>query len=95
MAGPRFDWDEDNINHIVNGHEVEPEEAEQALADMHRVPGDAYRGTYGEKRQAVIGRTIEDRILFVVYTVRRGRIRVVTARDADPGERRRYQCRSR
>ncbi len=45
----------------------------------------------GERRWAVIGAAADGRVLFVVYTWRHGRIRVVTARDADLAQRRRYR----
>jgi uncharacterized DUF497 family protein len=40
---------------------------------------------------AVIGATETRRILFMVFTRRGGKIRLKTARDAEPSERRRYR----
>jgi len=88
-----FEWDGDNIGHI-GGHGVSIEEAEQALLDEGRVPSPAYQ-TSGERRSAVLGSTEEGRLLFVVYTFRRGLIRVVTARDATANEGRSYRRRRR
>ena len=45
----------------------------------------------GEARGAVIGATDAGRILFVVFTRRRSTVRVITARDATPAEKRRYR----
>ena len=45
----------------------------------------------GEARRAVIGATDAGRILFVVFTRRRSTVRVITARDATPAEKRRYR----
>jgi len=84
-----FDWDDANISHIED-HDVEPEEAEEALTDPRRIPGTSYN-VPGERRRAVIGATVSGRVLFVVYTRRRDRIRVITARDADRHERRAYR----
>jgi uncharacterized DUF497 family protein len=48
-----------------------------------------------ERRWALLGATEEGRRLYVVYTRRRGRIRVVSARDATPREKRRYRKRGK
>lgn len=86
-----FDWDNGNIDHI-GAHGVSVEEAEQAMLDQGRIPSPAYQ-TSGERRSAVLGSTEEGRLLFVVYTFRRGLIGVVTARDATASERQTYRRR--
>jgi len=43
-----------------------------------------------EERYSVIG-MVEGRLLFVAYTMRGEKIRIITARKAEPYERRRYQ----
>jgi len=47
------------------------------------------RFDYGEERSNVIG-MVEDRLLVVTYTLRSGRIHIISARRAEPLERRRY-----
>ncbi len=84
-----FDWDEHNIEHIAR-HAVETWEAEEALLDPRRIRTGAYNTPF-EKRYAVVGATEGGRIVFVAYTQRRDRIRVVTARDADTIEKRKYR----
>lgn len=86
-----FDWDDENIAHIAQ-HGVQPWEAEEALLDPGRTRTPAYR-VGRETRRAALGATDVGRILFVVYTRRRGRVRVVTARDAGDREKRRYRRR--
>ena len=88
-----FAWDEHNSDHVRrNG--IEPEDVEDAVLDPGRLGAPAYdRGI--EKRWALLGTTESGRVLFVVYTARRGRIRVVTARDATRSERRRYRMRGK
>lgn len=85
-----FEWDDDNIDKIVARHDVEPWEVEDALSDPSRIGGSAYN-VGGERRWALLGMTETGRILFVVFTRRRGRVRVVTARDAEGPEKRRYR----
>lgn len=75
-----FEWDDDNVEHLAR-HAVAPEGAEEAVSDPDRTPAVAYR-VPGERRRAIIGVTQNGRSLYVVYTVRRRVVRVVSARDA-------------
>lgn len=84
-----FDWDDANIGHVAR-HGVEPWEAEEALLDTGRVGIDAYN-VRGERRWALLGSTEGGRVLFVVFTRRTEKIRVVTAREAEDKEKRRYK----
>jgi len=86
-----FDWDDANVEHIRR-HRVEPGEAEEALLDPRRMAAPAYRWA-GESRRAHLGATRRGRVLMVVITRRDTAVRVVTARDASPRERRRYHGR--
>ena len=76
---PRFDWDEANIGHIAR-HGVTPEEVEQAYANDPVTLEVANRR--GEESVLAAGRTDAGRPLQFVYTLRRTRIRVVTAHTA-------------
>lgn len=84
-----FVWDEHNRQH-VEGHGVDPAEAEDALRDPRVLAVEAYNHN-GERRWAALGETENDRLLFVVFTRRRDSIRVITARTPEPGETRRYR----
>jgi len=80
-----FEWDDGNIPHIAR-HEFTPDEVEEVFAGDHKV-----RRT-GQKRYIALGETLDHRLAFVVF--RRspgGRIRVITARDMDDGERRLFR----
>jgi len=76
-----FDWDEGNAGKIWLRHRVSAAECEQtffnrplvvALDDLH---------SQDEVRYAALGRTDAHRLLFVVYTLRGERLRIVSARD--------------
>ena len=72
-----FDWDEVNIQHIAR-HEVKPGELEQLFAND---PIDIdFEVVDGEDRWTSIGHTNALRFLLVVWTMRRGAIRIITAR---------------
>jgi uncharacterized DUF497 family protein len=71
-----FDWDVANVRHIGR-HGITPREAEEAiLIEPLETEVQAHRT---EERVLCFGRTSSGRLLTVLYTERRGRIRVVTA----------------
>lgn len=88
-----FDWDDSNIEHVAR-HGVNPDEAEQALADPQRVRTDAYT-MLTERRVAFLGRTTTGRLLYVVVTRRGSMWRVATARDATERETKQYRRKQR
>lgn len=88
-----FEWDEHNEEHALD-HGVEPDEASEALLDPLRIGAPAYSAG-DEQRWAALGATEDGRVLFVVFTRRKDRVRVVTARDATSREKRRYRKRGK
>ncbi len=86
----RFQWwvgPEDNIAHIAR-HGLVPAQVEEAVRDPYRLalPG---RQVRGEERGVVLG-AAGPLVLFVVYTIRAGACRVVTAVRARPRHVREY-----
>jgi uncharacterized DUF497 family protein len=82
-----FDWDDANLGHIAR-HGVTRAEAEELFA-FPLLWMDAHTEDE-ELRLVEIGRTAAGRILKVVTTDRRGKIRVVTAFAPSPKETRDY-----
>jgi len=80
-GGARFDWDDANTGHMAR-HSVTPQEVEQAFANNPLVVL-AVKKRSGEERVLCAGLTDAGRALQLVYTVRRGRIRVITAHTAN------------
>ena len=73
----KFDWDEANTVHIAR-HNVTPQEVEQAFANNPLVVlATQKRG--GEERVLCAGLTDAGRPLQFVYTIRREKVRVITA----------------
>ena len=73
-----FEWDAANRKHIAR-HGVTPEEAEEAVL-IEPLEADVQQHE-SEERVLCFGRTKSGRLLTVLYSERRGRIRVVTAYD--------------
>jgi len=72
----QFEWDDDNVEHIAR-HGITPEEAEQVVRGNPLLVEAQYRS--GEQRTLCAGSTAGGKRVAVVYTMRGGRIRVVTA----------------
>lgn len=79
MDGANFDWDDANISHIAR-HDVTPEETEEVLLGSPLDVG--FDIENGEERWSYVGETNEGRILRVLLTLQKERIRVITAFDS-------------
>ena len=86
-----FEWDEGNVKKNWESHRVTPQEAEQVFFNRPLIVADDAKHSEAERRYYVLGQTDEDRALFVVFTVREERIRVISARDMSRRERKVYQ----
>ena len=86
-----FEWDSGNVTHLWERHKVRPFEAEEMMRDTDAILQPDVLHSHQEKRFAVIGKTRKHRILFLVFTVRTGRIRVLHARGAKRGEVKLYE----
>ena len=85
-----FDWDEANLAKNWEKHRVTPWECEQAFFNVPLVVADDLVHSTVEPRYYVLGQTDAERRLFIVFTIRKRRIRVISARDMSPKERRAY-----
>ncbi len=85
-----FDWDQGNINKNRDKHRVHHLECEEILFNEPIVTKVEKRGVSQEERVSALGATNGGRFLFVVFTIRTGRIRVVSARDMNKRERKIY-----
>jgi uncharacterized DUF497 family protein len=86
-----FDWDEGNAEKNWVRHRVSQAECEQVFFNRPLVAGEDLLHADNESRFYALGQTDGGRRLFLVYTLRRESIRVISARDMTPKERRRYE----
>jgi len=90
LDGQAFVWDSDKAASNVASHGVRFEQAREAFLDPLARYEDA--SPEEEARQACIGLTTDYRLLYVVHVIREGDIlRLISARLAEPAERRRYE----
>lgn len=94
MRDEHFEWDDDKAAQNWGDHAVTFEMARDAFKDAFAIEWiDAAQDT-SEERYGMIG-MVENRLLFVAYTMRGKRIRIISARKAEPYERRRYHDENR
>ena len=86
-----FQWDEHNAQRIWLKHSVTPAECEQVFFNRPLLTAPDIKHSGVEHRYYSLGSTDEGRLLFVVFTVRENRIRVISARDMNRKERTEYE----
>lgn len=86
-----FEWDHGNSGKNHQKHGVTDEEGEEVFFDPGKrlVRDTLHSGT--EARYLLIGQTKVGRLLFVVFTLRQHKVRVVSARDLNKRERFLYE----
>ncbi|MBI3419568.1 MAG: BrnT family toxin [Proteobacteria bacterium] len=84
-----FDWDEGNSQKSTGKHGVSQAEAEQAFMNEPLLLLEDVRHSGQELRFHALGRTDEERLLHITFTLRSGGtlIRVISARDMNRKER--------
>jgi uncharacterized DUF497 family protein len=85
-----FEWDEGNVVKVWQRHRVSPAECEQVFFNRPLVAAPDEKHSQQELRFYALGQSDGGRQLFVVFTVRKASIRVISARNMSRRERRRY-----
>jgi uncharacterized protein len=83
------EWDSAKAASNFAKHGVRFRYAARVFLDPRRLEVVDDRRDYGEERRVTLG-VIEDRVYAVVFTTRDGRIRLISARKANPREQARY-----
>ena len=85
-----FDWDDGNAQKSWARHGVTQAEAEEVFFNRPVLMADDERHSGTERRFALLGQTNAERLLSVVFTLRRDRVRVISARPMSRKERAQY-----
>ena len=88
IVSKAFEWDKGNIHKNWVKHNVTPFECEQGFFNRPIVISEDVEHSNIENRFYALGLTDTGRMLFVVFTIRRNNIRVISARDMNKKERR-------
>ncbi len=87
-----FMWDTGNKDKNWLKHQVSNTEAEECFFDKNkRLVNDIFHSTDEEKRFILFGKTRQERLLFIVFTLRQDKIRIISARDVNQKERPIYE----
>jgi len=86
-----FEWDKGNIDKSYQKHGITPTQPEEVFLDENlRVIKDI-KHSQKETRFIALGRDFEKKFLFVVFTFRGDKIRIISARPMNKKERRKYE----
>ena len=86
-----FDWDENNREKNWENHGVLASECEEVFFNLPLLLQSDPSHSQKEPRYYVLGHTIADRRLFIAFTARQNKIRVISARDMSRKERSIYE----
>ncbi len=80
-----FEWDEGNIGKPTK-HNVEHRETEEAFFNKDKAIYNDVFHSQEEERYILLGRTKSKRLLYIVFTYRKTKLRVISARDINKKE---------
>ena len=86
-----FEWDEDKALLNFHKHSIKFEEAMASFEDEKSVTLDDLKHSTEEKRYFLIRVCRDKKLLAVVHTIRKDRIRIISARIANRKERKIYE----
>jgi len=84
-----FDWDEAKRQANLEKHGIDFAEAEMIFAQPMIIKPDKRRD-YQEERWAALGR-LKDLVVYLAYTLRGGKVRLISLRQANRKERKIYE----
>lgn len=86
-----FEWDKGNKDKNWILHRVTREECEEIFYDPGKKILQEGIHVGEEERHLIVGKTKKERLLFVVFTERGNKLRVISARDLNKKERHLYE----
>ncbi len=89
MSEDDFEWDEAKARLNLRNHGLSFEVAREAFDDFYAYEWADEREDYGEERFNITG-MVQGRLITVTFTIRETKLRLISARKAEPRERRRY-----
>ena len=86
-----FEWDSGNKEKSLTKHEVSNEECEETFFDYDKEIQKDFLHSVDEERHVLIGQTKQKRLLYIIFTIRKDKIRIISARDTNKKERKLYE----
>lgn len=91
LQGIEFEWDDQKAQQNIEKHGIAFEKAAEVFFDPFYQFGDATPAGAHDQRDFILGYSVAERLLLVVYTERRQRTRIISARRATRSERKLYE----
>lgn len=85
-----FEWDRGNVDKNLRKHGIENREAEEVFLNEPLIFEDKEHSTI-EKRYQCLGVTDRNKRLFVSFTIRKGKVRIISVRKMDKKELNKYE----
>ena len=86
-----FDWDKGNLYKNSGKHGVINKECEEVFKNIPLfLNHDTEHSSIKEQRYQALGKSNTERYLFISFTIRKNRIRIISARDMSKNERKKY-----
>lgn len=86
-----FEWNKGNIDKNWKKHGVANKEAEEVFFDEHSFTSKDINRSMLESRYQILGRSKSERHLAIIFTYRKGKIRIISARPMNRKERTEYE----
>lgn len=90
----QFIWDKGNIDKNLTKHGITNTECEEVFFDDKKVIFKDVLHSGKELRFIILGKTKFGRLLFIVFTLRKNKIRIISARDINKKEIKLYEKRT-
>lgn len=92
LPGPvSFVWDKGNIDKNLKKHGVTNKEAEEVFENKPLFISEDIKHSKIEKRYKALGVTDNNKLLFLSFTVRIDKVRIISARNMNKKEKRTYE----
>lgn len=85
-----FEWDKGNLEHIKK-HNIDYKECEETFLNKPLIVNVDETHSQTEERFRVYGQTNKSRFTFIIFTIRKDKIRVISARNQNKKEQKQFQ----
>ncbi|MBU2632333.1 BrnT family toxin [Patescibacteria group bacterium] len=86
-----FEWDKGNIDKNLKKHEVSSQETEEVFFNKPFIVVEDKKHSLREQRFQALGKTSKQRKVFLSFTIRENRIRIISIRDMNKNEEVKYE----
>ena len=86
-----FEWDSGNKGKNFLKHKIKDEECEEVFFDHNKKISKDTIHSGKEERHILIGKTKKQKKIFLVFTIRKNKIRIISARDLNKKEYKLYE----